>query len=281
MNDILIADAGSTKTDWSFIYKGSSSPMRVSSIGINPAHISTENIKEILKEIKCSLGQLPIDNILFFGAGCATPQMKEKVSTAFSDIFSCNNISIESDLTGAAIALWGNSEGLVAILGTGSATGFYADGKIQKQIPSLGYILGDEGSGFSLGRRLLNSVYKKILPPIIIEKFEEEYHLSLSLLINEIYAKGKPASYIASFSPFLLKNKEEESIQNIILEEFDSFFLHNIIPYGNISRDIRMIGSVAFNYQDFIKNSANKFGFNIEKVVKEPMPYLEKYFMEK
>ena len=281
MKDILIADAGSTKTDWSFFYEGSASPMKFSTVGINPAHISKESIQEILIGIKCSVGQLAIKKIVFFGAGCATDMMKEKISSAIDKVLACQDILVESDLTGAALAAWGDSEGLIAILGTGSATGYFKDGKIKKQIPSLGYLLGDEGSGYSLGRRLLNAIFKRLLPLSLIEKFEEEYHLSLSFLINEVYSKEKPAPFIASFSPFLLKNKEEESIQNLIAEEFDSFFQHNIIPYGEITKEIRMVGSIAFKYQEFLQQSADKFGFKISKVIKEPMPYLEKYFIDR
>ena len=278
MKDFLIADAGTTKTEWAFFYEGKASPIRLKTEGINPAQMSIEQIKKTLLKVKNHFNLDRFDSIYYFGAGCATPLMVEKIRSAYSEIFKYRNINIGSDLKGAAIALLGNNKGLIGILGTGSSTGYFENGELLRQIPSLGFILGDEGSGTALGKRLLNAIYKKQLSKSIIEKFEQEYHLSLSVLIEEVYSKERPGAFIASFSPFLLKNKNDNSIRKMISEEFDCFFKKNVLPYGTEGREISLVGSIAYYYEDLVRESAKSNKIEIKEIIKEPMSALVRYY---
>lgn len=279
MKGILVADAGSTKTDWIFFQKGSSFAVRYQTPGINPAHTSIEYISSIVENVKIKLQGLEIENIHFFGAGCATENLNNKVLKAFSSKFPEAEISIKSDLEGAGLALFGNLEGIACILGTGSATGFYSDGKIKTKIPSLGFILGDEGGGVSLGKALLNAIFKKRLDTQLSHDFFEDYKLDLDLLLEKVYNEPRPAPFIASFTPFLSKNIKNESIQNLVKEEFRRFFGHNLIPYGNLNeRKIGFVGSIAFNFDNILKEVADEYGLEIFKLLDEPLTAIYQYY---
>ena len=279
MSNILVADAGSSKTNWSLLMEESDIPLRVSTSGINPAHQNPLAISEIILEVKNSLPQCQINEIYFFGAGCASRYLKTIVEKCLAEIFDADRIVVESDLLGAAIALFEDGKGVAAILGTGSNTGYYSEGKIVRQIPSLGYILGDEGAGVSLGKALLNGIFKQTLPKNIIEEFHHEYSLSVEDLIHKVYKEPKPAAFIASFTPFIMNHMKCEEIKVLAEERFKEFFKKNVLPYGyNLLTNIGMVGSIAYHFQEQVRHAAAYFDLNLSNILKEPMPSLEKYF---
>ena len=279
MREILIADAGSTKTDWSLLRGSNFTPFRIRTRGINPAHISEEEIVTALQELKNQLPEGDVSKIRFYGAGCASSSLCNKIKTALETVFKTLDVEVNSDLLGAAIALFDAGEGIAAILGTGSATGFYENGEIKERTPSLGFILGDEGSGSALGKRLLNAVFKKQISQDLSLKFFEEYQLGLDELIRKVYLNNHAAAYMASFSPFLLKNLDNEEIYDLVEYEFNSFFVKNIAPY-HLGKEINlgMVGSIAYNFEPVIRKTAEKHGIIITKIMKEPMPSLENFF---
>lgn len=280
MTRILIADAGSTKTKWSYIKDKAEDIVRVESPGINPAHESSASIRLIFKTVKDFLKIKNIDKVYFFGSGCATESLKKSLHNILWEEFRAENIIVESDLYGAAISLFGNSEGIACILGTGSNSGFYSKGIIEYKIPSLGFILGDEGGGVALGKSLINAVFKQNLTSNTVNLFQNEYNLSLDEIIEKVYRQPKPAPFIASFSPFLLKNIHIPEIREIVEKEFDSFFLKNIIPYKpDPEYKIGFVGSIAFNFSSILKESAQKFNLKIHKIIHDPIPELENYFI--
>ena len=279
---ILIADAGSSKTQWSFLNEEAIEPIRIQTAGVNPAHDSIEYIKKIIKEIKPKLKDYQIQRIYFYGAGCASFELKSLITTILKEELDCENVVVESDLLGAAVALFGNSSGVACILGTGSNTGLYNNGKIEPQIPSLGYILGDEGGGVALGKTLLNGIFKKNFSHELIDKFQEEYHLSIEQVIIKVYREPKPAAFIASFCPFIYQNLENLEIKNMVEQQFDIFFQKNIMPYSLTENyKLGFIGSVASNFSDLLKKSADKYKLKIHKIISNPIIELEKYFMAK
>ncbi|MCH5234285.1 MAG: ATPase [Muribaculaceae bacterium] len=222
-----------------------------------------------------------MDKILFFGAGCATPLLNHYIYNAFTSVFNIDNVIVDSDLKGAYIALFGNEDGIACILGTGSASALFSKGEIMAKTPSLGFILGDEGGGVSLGKHLLNAVFKNQLSDDLIEKFQKKYNLSLEELIEKVYKQPKPAPFIASFSPFLLENVNEKDIQLLIEKEFENFFKKNIMPYKALGNyKIGFIGSIALNYKEILLKTADKFGFQICKILKDPLPAIEKFYLD-
>lgn len=281
MKGILIADAGSTKTSWSFLSQDSPRPLRFESSGLNPMHQSADSLKSILAGIKILLKDNLIDKIFFYGAGCASKEINSKLEKILKECFQAKETYVESDLLGAAIALFGDEEGIACILGTGSNSGLYSSGKIISRIPSLGFILGDEGGGVALGKRLLNAVFKKQLPDSIISKFFFEHDINLQELIIKTYRESNAAAFLASFSPFVLNNLDKVEIHELVMEEFDNFFSKNILPYGNIqNRKIGFVGSIALNYEPVLKKSAEHFGITIDRIVKNPLPSLENYYRQ-
>lgn len=278
MKGVLLVDAGSSKTDWSFLNEETREIMRIKTPGINPALHSYEQIKDIIKNVSYTLNQPQPEEIYFFGAGCASKELNDKISTFLNEFWQPEKLKVQSDIMAAAIALFGVKSGIVAILGTGSNSCLYGNGEVIDQIPSLGYILGDEGSGAALGKRLLNYYFKRQLPEKVSKLFETSYHISISEVIKNTYRGDTPSAYLASFSPFLLENKDIPEIRHLIVTEFRSFFEKNIIPYRS-DLNIGFVGSIAWHYKEIILDIAKEKGLKSDKFIKEPMPDLEKYFL--
>lgn len=281
MKNILIADAGSSKTDWTLL-DSKGQPVRFHTLGLNPAHADKEHLLSVLKDSESFFKSYEINEIRFYGAGCASDVLKNKIKNCLELTFHIPEIYVESDLVAAGLGLFGDEKGFVAILGTGSSSGIISKGKIIYNVPSLGYILGDEGSGVALGKILLNAVYKGVLPHEIIDKFQEDYHLSVGEIIENVYKNPHAASYIASFSPFILKNITHEAIKELVRDEFKRFFKRNVLPYREIENlEIGFVGSIAHNYSSLLTETANIFNLKIAKILQKPMLSLENYFSQK
>lgn len=280
MQAFLVADAGSSKTSWSIIIPGNqSAPIRFTTKGINPAHLNLSQISETIIPLQKAIENYKIEEIHFFGAGCATTELKEKVATALK-IFDANKIEVDSDLTGAALALFGDGQGLACILGTGANTGLFNEGKCINHIPPLGYILGDEGSGAALGKDLINAVFKKSLSDRLIEKFHQTYKLTLSDLIDKVYRQPGAPAFLASFVPFLSENILEEEIRELISNQFTQFFKKNVIPYNLMKNtQVGFVGSIAYHFSPQLIETAKKFELEISNIQKQPMDMLEKYYL--
>ena len=282
MTEVLIADAGSTKTSWSYLDKEAGEIIRIQTEGINPAHQDTASIERTLEKVAELLSGKGIKHIFYYGAGCASPSLQSYVGKCLAKVLKPYQTKVNSDLTGAALSLFGDKKGIACILGTGSNSGLFDKGEIVSQIPSLGFILGDEGSGVSLGKRLINNVFKKQISSQVIDLFQTEYNLTVAEIIQRVYLSPKPAPYLASFATFLKKNVALPEIKNLVISEFDSFFEKNILSYKNYRQfNVGFIGSIAYNFQDLLIRSAKKYGIEKTQILKDPILSLEKYFLEK
>lgn len=282
---MLIADSGSTKTDWRLI--GDTKTTRFETIGFNPFFQSTSDIsKELLvmllpgiKNEITSHGK--IDKIYFYGAGCSTIGKCKIVNDALESIFPQAEITIEHDLLAAARALCGNNEGIAAILGTGSNSCYYDGNKIISNVPSLGFVLGDEGSGAYIGKHFIQDYLNKDLPSLISERFHETYKLSNEAILNSIYCYPMPGKFLASFSKFIIENKNEQYFSDLIEYNFQQFFDKHICKYAN-HRDllISCVGSVAYHYSETLKNVAETRKIKIDKILKSPIDKLVEYHLK-
>ncbi len=275
---ILIADSGSTKTEWHLINKQKENEQYLTK-GINP-FFQTE--KDIVHELELSLlpkmGIKKIEAIYFYGAGCSFPDKKLIVMNALGSIFTNAIIEVESDLTGAARSLFGKTEGIACIMGTGSNSCHYDGKAITHNVSPLGYILGDEGSGAVLGRTLVSDCLKKQLPNELVQLFFDTYNTSPAEILENVYKKPFPNRYLASFSPFLYNNIQHEEIYNIVYNSFDAFFKRNINQYNNYQNtDIAFIGSVAHYFEDILRKVAQKHDCKISSIVKNPMQGMVEY----
>lgn len=283
MASILIADSGSTKTDWSLVDPSDKSVVRVKTAGINPVHHNAEQIEERIADLKIQLPEKEINSIKFFGAGC-TPLYSSKVKDGLTNIFGLNaqNIIVAGDIEGAGLALFGHKKGIIGILGTGSVTALFRDGRIEERLPSLGYVLGDEGSGSAIGKRLLNAVFKRQLSPRVTELFNATYHLGVEELYRNVYQSHGSATYLASFAKFVSENREMDEIKHLALQEFHLFFERNVLPYPDYKElPLGLVGSIAFGFLDLIRSTAEEYGVKIEKIIQRPIFELENYFMNK
>lgn len=274
---ILIADSGSTKTEWCLADQGS--PVRtILTSGTNPYFQTREEIAgEIRDALLPALEGERIEAIYFYGAGCAFPEKNRIIEEAILPFIPAP-IEIFSDLMAAARALCGTRPGIACILGTGSNSCLYDGVEITEHIPPLGFILGDEGSGAVLGKRLVGDCLKRQLPEHLVRKFMEQYELTPALLLERVYKQPFPNRFLATLSRFLLENLTEQSIYNLVYDSFRSFFIRNVTRYtGFQAYPIHFTGSIAFYYQEVLKAAALSLDLKVGPVVKAPMEGLIRY----
>lgn len=277
---ILIADSGSTKTNWYFLAKRKSQEKSCQTAGINPFFQSSEDILKTLEK-EFSLDRKGIEQIYFYGAGCANPEKNAVLLEALGKHFQSKSIAVESDLLAAARSLCGQSEGIAAILGTGSNSCYYDGSILRQHVSPLGYILGDEGSGAVLGRKLVADLLKNQLPDYLQARFLEMFGQTSIEIMENVYRKPFPNRYLASFTPFLSRYINEEPVYDLVKKSFNAFFVRNIRQYPRADRlPVHFMGSIAWHFADVLKEAANESGFKTGKIVQDPMEGLVKYHME-
>ena len=274
---ILIADCGSTKTDW-VLCEGDDIIARVRTQGLNPTHQESEEIFEILSaELTDEITAHKPQKIYFYGAGCAYETANNRMRRALEGIFATKEIEINSDLLAAARALCKHEEGIACILGTGSNSCLFDGEKIIDNTPSLGYILGDEGSGAHLGRQLISDCIKKQLPKKICDKFFEQYDLSVATILEKTYHSSLPNRWLASFTPFLSEHKLVPEISTMLKQCFKQFFQRNTMTYRRSWLPIHIIGNIGIHFSEEIKETAESLGLSIGNIVDSPMNGLIEY----
>jgi N-acetylglucosamine kinase-like BadF-type ATPase len=268
---ILIADSGSTKTDWVLCDKGEIIT-RIKTQGINPTIQETGDILAVLEnELAGKIDADTPESIYFYGAGCAYENANKRMLTALEATFKTKDIHINSDLLAAARALCGHEEGIACILGTGSNSCLFDGEKIIDNTPSLGFILGDEGSGAHLGRQLVSDCIKKQLSSKLREQFFNRYQLDKATILERVYHAPLPNRWLASFTPFLCENRKDPEIHTLLKKCFKQFFLRNTMVYRKSWLPIHIIGGVGINFVQEIKETAESLGLSIGNIVESPM----------
>ena len=279
---ILIADGGSTKTDWRLLKDGREYK-QVQTQGFNPYLVGSDAIEDILwKELQPYIDNEAVSHVYYYGAGCSTPVKNMIVEAAFEKVFVNARINISHDLLGAAHALCADSEGIVAILGTGSNSCYYDGREIKDGIFSLGYFFGDEGSGAYLGKQLLTAYLHKELPADIEERLKEEYPSSLESILDAVYSKPAPSRFLASFSRFININREHPYINNLLTEAFKAFYKYQVCCYPKHKEiPVHFVGSVAYHYQDFLTQIGSQLGIRTGRFIQAPIDGLVEYHNDK
>jgi len=269
---ILIADGGSTKTDWRLI-SPQNEIVAIQTVGFNPYLSTTAEIEEILwKELDPFLGTLKINQVFYYGAGCSTISKNEIVANAIETLFPEAEILIYHDLLGAARSLFSYHPGIACILGTGSNSCLYNGKEVIQNMPSFGYFFGDEGSGAYLGKMLLTAYLHSELPSDINDAFNDRYPLSLENILDAVYKKGKPSRFLASFNEFIYEKQDHPFINKLITRNFSEFFKYFVLPYPNYAEyPVSCVGSIAFLYHSLLTDVANEMGIRIGKVIKTPI----------
>lgn len=279
---ILLADSGSTKTDWGLVENGKL-VKRLRTSGMNPFQMSEEAITE---EIKTHLvPELPgtvLDEVHFYGAGC-TKEKQPIVERALRANLTINGeCEVASDMLGAARGICGHKPGIACILGTGSNSCSYDGKNLVKNVSPLGFILGDEGSGAVLGKLLVGDVLKNQMPEAITKRFFEKYKLTSAEIIDRVYRQPKPNTFLASFVPFLEENIDELKIYNLVKESFRSFLRRNVMQYdGWQTLPIGFNGSIAKIYKKPLLEALEEEGMHLGRIIQAPMEAMVEYHVEK
>lgn len=278
---ILIADSGSTKTDWLF-GEDASKVERRQTPGINPVHMSEDEVVAVVSALDCP--QLP-HAIYFYGAGCIEP-FKAKVVNALGRLFPNAEISVESDLLGAARAVCGHCRGIACILGTGSNSCLFDGEKILDNTPPLGYILGDEGSGTHIGKSFLNALFKGRLSEKLRNDYLSRTGLSYPEIINNVYRAPLANRFLASCSVYVAEilgkadqwPDDSEVLRQMVAGCFREFLQKNVARYENAPKEpVGFIGSIAYHYRDILMEVADGLGFRISTIEKSPAEGLLSY----
>lgn len=268
---ILIADSGSTKTTWVVAEQGKEL-FRHTSIGLNPHLTSEKCFCAVLAEVQMRVKNFAISEIHFFGAGCGSQESQRKVKDSLNALFPLSDIQVAGDLLGACIAVCGRKEGMVGILGTGSNACLFDGKTIVSQQPSLGFILGDEGSGNHIGKLLLKGYFAQTMPVELREQFEESFQVSYNQVLTKVYHEPNPNRYLAGLVPFAIENKDSDYIQRIVREAFESYSAVQILPLGG--KVLNLVGSVADTFRKELTEIANLHGISVQNILKDPIPGL-------
>ena len=276
----LVVDSGSTKTDWGF-FSNVYDVKTAKTQGINPCHQSGEEIRtiirsELLPDIQ-DIDTAAVNEVFYYGAGCATESICAQMSGILKEFFPNAAITVESDMLGAARALCGKTEGVACVLGTGSNSCLYNGNIIVDQVPSLGYILGDEGSGAALGRRFISDCLKRQMPDAVSKEFMERFSLSKDLIIENVYRKPLPNRYIAGFVPFIYEKRFVPEVHKMLIQCFSEFFTRNVINYHKPWLPVHFVGSLAGLFADELKETADSLGMTLGNIMASPMNGLVNY----
>ncbi len=273
---IVIADSGSSKTDWLFM--SSEKEYIISTHGINPFFQQTDEIFATLSSTFTNDQKKEVSEVYFYGAGCIKDKTDQVVSEALKRVFPKALIAVEDDILGASRALLGKSSGIACILGTGTNSCLYNGSEIVDKVPTLGFILGDEGSGAYLGKLLINDYFKRAVPETLKQKMESELHLELTDVLNSVYREEYPSRYLAKFSEFISKNKNQNYVQNLIKRSFTDFFFRNIERYNDYQNyTVNFVGSIAYYYSDLLKEVAFNRKIKIGNIIDKPINRLKKF----
>ena len=277
---IIVADSGSSKTDWALIKE--SGVEYVKTIGLNPYFLSKEELAKGIYSALKNVDMDEIEGIYFFGAGTSAAANRDKIKSVFVEFFPrLNEIVIDTDLYGAAKALFKEDKGIACILGTGSNSCYYDGTQIVDNVNSLGYLLGDNGSGAVLGLKLMQMYLRNKLSPKLAKKFRDEYNLDYRYILDNVYKQSTPNKFFAKFSPFIIANINDEVINKMVkddIREFVDYFIVNYDNYKNLP--IRIIGSIGYFYEDVINEVFAEYGLKIDKISKTPIEALVEYYSQ-
>jgi glucosamine kinase len=277
---LIVADSGSTKTDWRF-FDNKHGVQEVQTIGLNPYFLSENEIGSVLeKELHPFLNKAAVSEVYFYGSGCSHADKIMEIENALSDFFSNANIVVESDLLGTAKALCGNQPGIVAILGTGSNSCLYDGEKITDQLLSLGYILGDEGSGAVLGKKILKAALSGNMPETLLNDFQATFSVRPDVVLQKIYRQPFPNRYLASFAPFATKYMADEWMNLLLKEHLADFFKEMVMIYDGYKQySLNLTGSLAWHLLPLIEELCKKYEMQRGKVLKQPIDDLLNYHL--
>jgi len=279
---VAIVDSGSTKSDWVILDEFKNVFLKTETIGFNPNFI---NIDLIVPEIEKSRSLLSVKNsvtkIFFYGSGCGVEKNRERIKEEVGKVFSNAFIIVKEDLTAAAYAAYNGKPAIICILGTGS-NACYFDGKdVKIKLPSLGFLMGDEGSGSAIGKQLVRRYFMQKLPQDLHLEFEDTYHLTIDDALQNMYHSSRPNAFLADFNKFVVERKNHSYFKKMVSEEMRNFFEYQVLPYEESKEsEINFIGSIAYYYENILRSVASELHLNVGHVVQKPIESLVSYHIK-
>jgi N-acetylglucosamine kinase-like BadF-type ATPase len=275
--NILIADSGSTKCEWVLLHDNKRK--KVDTQGISPYFLDMEGVAGVLqKELKPSIAKWPVDVVYYYGTGCKDPKNQKMVQKAIRQVFPEAVVHVTDDLTGAALSLCGHTKGIACILGTGSNSCYFDGRRIAKNSPGLGFVLGDEGSGAYLGKKVLQYYLYNTFDEDLRYKFDAKYATNVNEILESVYKRPLPNRYLASFTMFLVENRGHYMIENIIEDGLNDFFFTHLCKYRESWKlPIHFVGGVAYGFRDVIRELCGTYEFELGGILQKPMEGLIKY----
>jgi len=278
---IIIADSGSTKADWRII-KNKEIVSTIKTIGFNPFFHSEEFIiNELRKNFNNQIQTEEVEKIFFYGAGCSSIERNQIILNALSAFFTNSTNKVYHDILASARATCGNKPGIACILGTGSNSCEYDGLNIIDNLPSLGFMLGDEGSGSNFGKILIKKLFYRELSEDLENKFNLKYGYTKEDILNSLYNKPHVNIFLSKLSEFYSENQENLIIKSMVKSSFTDFFSSHILKYKNHKQyPIHFVGSIGFVFKDILEEVANDFGLKLGLIIKNPVELLVKFHIE-
>ena len=273
----LIIDSGSTKMEW-ILLDGKTVKNRFTTDGFNPNYSECQDLDRILSSVKTQ-GIASLQSVHYYGTGCGSERNCQLIKEVFQNRFPGAEIHVTHDLMAACHALFGHEEGIACILGTGSNSCVYDGENIVEKAVSLGYLVGDEGSGSHIGREVVKAYFYGFMPEELRKKFEETYHLALKDFVQQLYHIEQPSRYLASFAQFAGEHQDEPFMHELVLGCFEAFVKAFVLHFAHCkSLEIRFIGSVAYHFQGILKECIKNHGLTLGEVMTSPAAGLVRYY---
>lgn len=273
----IIAESGATKTDWRLItddglVRGTSCP------GLNPSVLDAEQINRIIGSVIPQLNPegRTVSEIFFYGAGLVSAEAAAPLADALGRWCPFAEVSFNTDMLAAARALFGDGSGIVAIMGTGSNSCLYQNGKIVKNIRPGGFILGDEGSGAALGKAFISDFIKGLLPECVEKEFKDRFNLDYQIVVKKVYREPCPSAFLASFAPYILERQDDEYIAGLLDECLDSFVKRSLSRYGKCCK-VGVVGSFGYACAEHLRRAGAGYGLEFTDFLKSPIEKLVEY----
>ncbi|ROH95522.1 BadF/BadG/BcrA/BcrD ATPase family protein [Chryseobacterium daecheongense] len=279
---VAIVDSGSTKTDWVILDDFKKVFLKTETIGFNPNFINKELIvPEIEKNNSLASVKNSITRIFFYGSGCGIQKNCETIEEELSKVFANASITVKEDLMAAAYAAYDGKPAIVCIMGTGSNSCYFDGKNLKIKLPSLGFLMGDEGSGSAIGKQLVRRYFMQKLPEDLHREFEETYQLTIDEALKNMYHTTRPNAYLADFNKFVVERKEHPYFQQMVFDEMMNFFDYQVLPYEEAKNaEINFIGSIAYYYENILRSAAAELNLNVGHVVQKPIESLVNYHIK-
>src|SRR5689334_10687126 len=279
MSITLIADSGATKAEW--ILLNGSTKKTFFTQGISPYFLSVDQISGLIQEELAGQLDKEVDQVFYYGTGCANPENVKNVKKAIHTVFGKATVHVQTDLMAAARAVCGREKGIACILGTGSNSCYYDGKTIVKNSPGLGYVLGDEASGAYLGKKVVQYYLYNTFDEDLRARFDARFVTTTSEILDNVYKKPLANRYLASFALFLAENRGHYMIENIIEDGLNDFFFQHLNKYNEVWKyPVSFVGSVADGFRDVIQTLCASYEFELGTILKNPMQGLITYHKE-